>query len=373
MSAHSCVSTITPGWQTATVDSIFFLHDDGHLVQMRPELFSSESVLQTLLADHPHLLGGGDADHRLLLVGKEQGIPDDVDAPDRWSVDHLFVDPAGIPTLVEVKRSTDTRIRREVVGQMLDYAANGVRYWPQGSLRQYFEENVGGAEPARTLLAEFLHSSDDDAFWERVEDNLRSGRLRLVFVADTIPATLRRIIEFLNEQMDRTEVIGVEVQQYVGEGRTTIVPRVVGRTTAAQRNKPHGGTFEDDLAAAEQPVRDADRLLTEWASRTGMATRDTRRGRQFLTAEGAYLFQWYPFWSALEIPIQRLRSAGRDDLADEIRARVQALTPGRLSQKHLYLPARDIVTGWTTLEDEVIPAVISAVAQTQQHDAEERS
>jgi hypothetical protein len=35
-----------------------------------------------------------------------------------------------VPTLVEVKRSDDTRIRREVVGQMLDYAANGVVYWP---------------------------------------------------------------------------------------------------------------------------------------------------------------------------------------------------------------------------------------------------
>jgi hypothetical protein len=31
-----------------------------------------------------------------------------------------------VPTLLEVKRSSDTRIRREVVGQMLDYAANGV-------------------------------------------------------------------------------------------------------------------------------------------------------------------------------------------------------------------------------------------------------
>ena len=31
-----------------------------------------------------------------------------------------------MPTLVEVKRSSDTRIRREVVGQMLHYAANAV-------------------------------------------------------------------------------------------------------------------------------------------------------------------------------------------------------------------------------------------------------
>ena len=44
-----------------------------------------------------------------------------------------------MPTLVEVKRSDDTRIRREVVGQMLDYAANGVVYWPAERLRADFE------------------------------------------------------------------------------------------------------------------------------------------------------------------------------------------------------------------------------------------
>ncbi|MCO6480232.1 MAG: hypothetical protein J5I94_26570 [Phaeodactylibacter sp.] len=45
-------------------------------------------------------------------------------------MDHLFVDQDAIPTLVEVKRSTDTRIRREVVGQILDYAANAALFWP---------------------------------------------------------------------------------------------------------------------------------------------------------------------------------------------------------------------------------------------------
>jgi hypothetical protein len=43
-----------------------------------------------------------------------------------------------VPTLVEVKRRADTRIRREVVGQMLDYAANGVVYWPLEQLRELF-------------------------------------------------------------------------------------------------------------------------------------------------------------------------------------------------------------------------------------------
>src|SRR5882762_7448372 len=59
----------------------------------------------------------------------------------RWSVDHLFVDQNGVPTLVEVKRQTDTRLRREVVGQMLDYAANAVVYWPVEQLRAEFEQS----------------------------------------------------------------------------------------------------------------------------------------------------------------------------------------------------------------------------------------
>ena len=41
---------------------------------------------------------------------------------DRWSLDHLFVSRTGIPVLIEVKRASDTRLRREVVGQLLDYA-----------------------------------------------------------------------------------------------------------------------------------------------------------------------------------------------------------------------------------------------------------
>ena len=57
----------------------------------------------------------------------------------RWSLDHLFLDQEGIPTFVECKRSTDTRARREVVAQMLDYAANGLQYWSMERI-----QTVGG-------------------------------------------------------------------------------------------------------------------------------------------------------------------------------------------------------------------------------------
>jgi hypothetical protein len=61
--------------------------------------------------------------------------------------------------------------------------------------------------------------------------------VRLVFVADVIPPELRRIVEFLNGQMDPAEVLAVELRQYVGQGLTTLVPRIIGRTEKAQQKK----------------------------------------------------------------------------------------------------------------------------------------
>jgi hypothetical protein len=38
------------------------------------------------------------------------------------SLDHVFIDKEAVPTLVDVKRSSDNRIRRQIIRQMLDYA-----------------------------------------------------------------------------------------------------------------------------------------------------------------------------------------------------------------------------------------------------------
>ena len=57
--------------------------------------------------------------------------------------------------MVEVKRSTDTRLRRELVGQMLDYAANAVVYWPLEEIRSRFVGRceAEGLDPAEELAA----------------------------------------------------------------------------------------------------------------------------------------------------------------------------------------------------------------------------
>jgi hypothetical protein len=221
---------------------VFILHDDGRLDEMKERPYDSEGLLQELLARYPNLLAGDQMDddepRRWLLISREVAIPDEEGGGERWSLDHLFLDQDATPTLVEVKRSRDTRIRREVVGQMLDYAANAVLYWPVESIRARFEKTSEqtGLDPA-TALAQFL-GGDVEEFWQKVKTNLQAGRVRLVFVADEIPQELRRVVEFLNGQMDPAEVLAVEVKQYVGEGKLkTLVPRLVGQTAAARQRK----------------------------------------------------------------------------------------------------------------------------------------
>jgi hypothetical protein len=226
--------------------SVFVLKDSETLVALQPAEFASEDDFQRLLAKFPSLLSGGQTDdtspRRWLLLKREKSIPGEDGGAGRWSVDHLFIDQDGVPTLVEVKRQSDTRLRREVVGQMLDYAANAVVYWPIDQLRSEFEAgcNEKGTNPEEEIRSHLGVEIDPETLWQHVKTNLQAGRIRMLFVADQIPAELRRIVEFLNRQMDPAEMLALELRQFAGEGLKTIVPMVYGQTEEAQQKKAAG-------------------------------------------------------------------------------------------------------------------------------------
>ncbi len=224
-------------------ETIFLLNTNGQLVEMNEATYLSEDLLQKLLADYPTLISGSQINperpRRWLLISREFGVPDEKDNGQRWSLDHLFIDQDGIPTLVEVKRSTDTRIRREVIGQILDYAANAVSYWTIEEIKYRFEESCkeNNCDTATTLNEFLQNEAESDVFWEMTKTNLKAGKIRLLIIADTIPKELQRIIEFLNEQMTPAEILGVEIKQFTGQDLKTLVPRVIGMTSNAQTVK----------------------------------------------------------------------------------------------------------------------------------------
>jgi hypothetical protein len=254
---------------------IYVSSKDGALIELSQQMYKSEDDLQKLIAEHHELLAGEQIDPvepRLwILVKREMGVPSETDGGFRWSLDHLFVDQDAIPTLVEVKRSTNSEIRRKIVGQMLDYAANASMYWTADMLQKEFVNSNDDHVEAFTSLGLDYDKADD--FWTAVSENMRSGKMRLLFVSDEIPKELLSIIEFLNERMPDTEVLGLEVKQYLSKDNlTTLVPAIVGNTPKAINVKGHRGVWtEAEFLERISEISSADtaktfkKLLTSFA------------------------------------------------------------------------------------------------------------
>jgi hypothetical protein len=99
---------------------------------------------------------------------------------------------------------------------MLGYAANAILHWPALRLQERFAARCAesGAIADDTLRDHLGPDLDPQAFWSKVKANLEAGRVRLLFVADRIPPELRKVVEFLNRQMQPAQVLAVELPRH---------------------------------------------------------------------------------------------------------------------------------------------------------------
>lgn len=213
---------------------LFFVSEDQRVQEMNEVNIKDmlESKLQEIVEKNPDLLTRewDDQPRKLFLVAREKEVHAEEDAGNSFSLDHLLVDSEGVPILVEVKRSTDTRIRREVAAQMLDYACRASS-WNIEALKELFKKNNTGRPDAEELF-------DNHEFWSRVSANLGAEHFRLVFVADRIPETLRILIEFMDRAMNNIEVYGVELKPYkTADGAMLLSSNIVGNSLDV-RTKP---------------------------------------------------------------------------------------------------------------------------------------
>ncbi|MBL8199870.1 MAG: hypothetical protein JNK40_02770 [Chromatiales bacterium] len=258
---------------TDEVSRIYLMTKERTVVELTTERYEEEKDFESLLADHPSLMDGEQIDpenpRRWLLVGRQVGISDGVVDVARWDLDLLFVDQEAIPTLVEVKRKSDTRLRREVFGQILEYAANAPTFWTPGWLKEQFAGQCGTGNDPDLALSGFLRQERPvQTFWEEVHANLEKGNMRLVLVADRIAPEVQRIVEFLNESMTLTEVLALELKYYAGNGYATHVPRVMGRTARMDLQRKQ--------AAGARRAWSRESFLSDVRSRCGETSVTTR-------------------------------------------------------------------------------------------------
>ena len=208
------------------MSSMFAFDGSGSLNKLDLQLYEKEAHLQDLIARYPQLLVGDlgsiDDSPRWMLVKREFKVPGVIDTGGRFSLDAVFLDQDGIPVLVEVKRASNTQIKREVVGQILDYAQGFLASVAPGTLRSLFLERCGSEQnAAKELNDHLLDGMSHDEFWEAVASNLRERKLQLVIVADEVPQELYRILDFLDEKMPSIEVFAVSIKQYANKETTT--------------------------------------------------------------------------------------------------------------------------------------------------------
>jgi len=204
-----------------------------------------EDALQTLLENYPQIIPGkqidpgGEDPPQFVLLRREMPVGS-------WSLDHLYVDQKGVLTLVETKLIQNPESRREVMGQLIEYAANAKENWASGRVRQYATDfwNKKNESLDDLLLDAFGQELDVEDFWNEVELNLKSGRMRLMIGADEIRPEVRRMIEYLNREMQNAEVLGLEFKCYGDDqSQMVLVPTLIGQTQEISDKKSSDETI----------------------------------------------------------------------------------------------------------------------------------
>ena len=235
------------------MDSNLYLLSNAKAVMIAEHSYDQEDDLQAIIANNPDLLlRSADMDgNSLFLVKRELNISESTDSSNSYSLDVLLVDQTGVPVLVEVKRSSDTRIRREVIAQLLDYASRASE-WSIDALREYF----------RSSNTEDIKSKYDTVdFWAQVSNNLQSETFRLVFAADRIPGTLKKLIDFLDRNMPGIEVYGAEIRQFVADGLTILSSSIIGSNAMRLQNTSRNIEWSSDSFSQYLHDRNCDRAL----------------------------------------------------------------------------------------------------------------
>lgn len=179
-------------------------------------------------------------------------------------IDNFMVTPSGLPVLVECKLWRNPEGRREVVGQILDYAKELTR-WSSSDLQREAGRRLGRAGNALLDLVRAAgHDPDETEFNDALTGNLRRGRFLLLIVGDGIREGVEAISEYLQAHAGLHFTLGlVELPIFMMPGGERLVlPRVLARTHLVTRNVvavPEGHEIQEPSSETETDV-DPERL-----------------------------------------------------------------------------------------------------------------
>lgn len=172
------------------------------------------------------------------------------------AADILYLTPSGQVVLVETKLWRNPEARREVVGQILDYAKQ-LTTWSFDALEKKAATAARAEGPyLLSCLRSRFPEADEVAFVDGVGRSLASGDFLLIIAGDGIRYGAESLVGFLERFGHlRFSLALVEVAAYkLPDGSTLLQPRVLAKTELLQRTLligPSGPVTLQDAAQAE--------------------------------------------------------------------------------------------------------------------------
>lgn len=245
--------------------------------------FADEKELQTFLRENSDLMPTDEIEvgtPPLLCIGWEVGVAS-------GSQDLLYIDETGLLTIVETKLKKNPEARREVVGQILEYASDASAWTAsdvEAKAQKFYASKECPPGYERKSLEEalryFLEKTDSPAredfsyedFLNQISTNLQRGHIRLIIAIDETPPSLLRTVEFVNRFSERFEMYLIQLKRFHDEatGQNIFVPALFGRVGSTRR--PPGRLWDKEgfLQQASNKARESmpvlERLL-EFAER----------------------------------------------------------------------------------------------------------
>ncbi|PBB18859.1 hypothetical protein FJ420_06825 [Mesorhizobium sp. B3-1-3] len=225
----------------------------------------TEAAIQDLIHRFPSCLPIAEIDP---LFANPVSICRELSTP-AGPIDNFMVTPTGLPVLVECKLWRNPEGRREVVGQILDYAKE-LALWTSSDLQREASRRVGReGNVILDLVRAAGNDVDEISFNDALTLNLRRGRFLLLIVGDGIRVGVETIAEYLQGHSGLHFTLGlVEMPIYqLVDGARIVVPRVLAKTQTIVRTVialPEGLALSEDeegesSASIESPERRAGR------------------------------------------------------------------------------------------------------------------
>jgi hypothetical protein len=192
-----------------------------------------ESAIQDMVHRHPSCLPIAEIDPLFvnpIPICRELSTP-------AGPIDNLLMTSTGLPVLVECKLWRNPEGRREVVGQILDYSKELMR-WTASDLQREVGRRLNQRGNAMlNLIRAAGHDVDEIALNDALTHNLRRGRFLLLIVGDGIREGVEAIAEYLQSHAGMHFSFGlVEMPVYAAsDGSRLVVPRVLARTHSIVR------------------------------------------------------------------------------------------------------------------------------------------